>query len=138
MRPNVVAIFSVVALAAAAALAVQQSPNFTSQTTGFTILTADAADYHSVVVPLPYREQPRTIRAPVPETEIATAWSTSAQPAGHPESMSGMTMEPSAGQQAEPPAVSRPTSTSADAAPERPADTTPAQTTSAQPPGGRR
>jgi hypothetical protein len=74
MRPNVLAIFSVVALAAAAAFAIQQSPNFTSQTTGVNILTSDSPDYQIVVVPLPYREENRIIQAPVPAPMIATAW----------------------------------------------------------------
>ncbi|MEV7043730.1 hypothetical protein [Amycolatopsis sp. NPDC051061] len=95
MRSNVLAIFSVVAVVAAAAYAIQQSPNFTSQTTGLTILTVDAADYRSIVVPLPYREQPRTIQAPVPETEIATAWSGPEASGQQPESMGTMDMGPS-------------------------------------------
>ncbi|MGW4132331.1 hypothetical protein [Amycolatopsis japonica] len=87
MRPNVLAIFSVAALAAAAALAIQQSPNFSSQTTGLSLLTADTPDYRFIVVPLPYREEQRIIRAPVPATEIATAWSTPApDPVAPPES----------------------------------------------------
>ncbi|MDQ7810899.1 hypothetical protein Q5425_44860 [Amycolatopsis sp. A133] len=101
MRPNVLGIFSLVALAAAAALAIQQSPNFSSLTTGLSIMTADSPDYRSVVVPLPYRETPRTISAPVPEKDFATAWSAapppSSGPAPAPEPMSGMEMGSSGG-----------------------------------------
>ncbi|MCK2244251.1 MULTISPECIES: hypothetical protein [unclassified Crossiella] len=73
MRPNVLAIFSLVALAAAAAIAVQQSPNFTSQTTGISVLIAEDPYYRSAVVPLPYRERERIARAPAPEELLGPA-----------------------------------------------------------------
>ncbi|MGO1050331.1 hypothetical protein [Crossiella sp. CA198] len=71
MRPNVLAIFSLVALATAAAIAVQRSPNFTSQTTGISVLIADDPYYQSATVPLPYRERQRIARAPAPEELMA-------------------------------------------------------------------
>ncbi|MFI0805508.1 hypothetical protein [Amycolatopsis lurida] len=136
MRPNVLALFSGVALAAATALAIQQSPNFTSQMTGLTILTSDAEDYRFVVVPLPYREHPRTIRAPVPETEIATSWSDSKQPGPQVASMPEMTTQPHVEQHAEPaPASSAPSEASK--APESSVERTPVQTSSTRRAGDR-
>src|SRR5882757_3273383 len=82
MRLNVLAIFALVALAASVLLAIQQSPNFSSQTTGLYILTSNQPGYRYVTVPMPYREQQRTISAPVPPTEFGTAWANPTQSMG--------------------------------------------------------
>ncbi|GAA2822496.1 hypothetical protein [Crossiella cryophila] len=73
MRPNVLAIFSLVALAAAAAIAVQQSPNLTSRTAGISVLVTEDPHYQSATVPLPYRERARIARAPAPEELLVPA-----------------------------------------------------------------
>ncbi|GAB3733805.1 hypothetical protein GCM10027598_58750 [Amycolatopsis oliviviridis] len=118
MRPNVLAIFSVAALAAAAALAIQQSPNFSSQTTGLSLLTVDTPDYRFIVVPLPYREEQRIIRAPVPATEIATAWATPEKdPMAPPETSASPPDPPKATGESAPPSPT-PTSSSRRSDPE--------------------
>lgn len=136
MRPNVLGIFAIVALAAAAALAIQQSPNFSSLTTGLYILTTDARDYRYVVVPLPYREQPRTISAPVPEKDLGTARSTpTALPQAGPETTAATpSAEPANDMDMGLPAVTSatPTPTSSSSAP------TPTPTTTGSRAEGRR
>lgn len=95
MRPYVLPIFAVVVLAAAAALAVQQSPNFTSIRAELSVLTADTPYYRYVNVPLPYREPQRFIQPPLPEERVGTMYGN-----GEPEprtapvtSLSGTAME---------------------------------------------
>ena len=59
---------------AGAAVAVAQSPNFSSLTTDVTISTFDAPHGLRVVVPLPYREPRRTLLPPVEAERFDDVW----------------------------------------------------------------
>lgn len=57
------------------AIAVAQSANFSSLTTGVSVLTADSSHGRVITIPLPYREAQRTLLAPVPAGQFDKTWS---------------------------------------------------------------
>ncbi|MFJ8962803.1 hypothetical protein ACIRG5_25775 [Lentzea sp. NPDC102401] len=59
---------------AGVAVAVAQSPNFSSLTTVVNVLTSDSTHSFQVTVPLPYREPQRTLLAPVPASRFDVTW----------------------------------------------------------------
>ncbi|XVS61629.1 hypothetical protein ACQPYE_25430 [Actinosynnema sp. CA-299493] len=84
MRLNPRALTAVLGLlvGAGAAVAVAQSPNFSSLTTEVTIFTSDSEHGLRVVVPLPYREPRRTVVAPVGAERFDDVWPESARGIG--------------------------------------------------------
>ncbi|ROP42032.1 hypothetical protein [Saccharothrix texasensis] len=76
MRLNPRALTAVLGLLVGAglAVAVAQSPNFSSLTTEVTISTSDSNRGLRVVVPLPYREARRTLVAPVDAERFDEVW----------------------------------------------------------------
>jgi hypothetical protein len=78
VRPKPRVLLAIVGTAVCVATAVQGSPNFSSLTAEVKILTADSPYPLRVTIPMPYREEQRIIRAPVPADEFDEVWPDSA------------------------------------------------------------
>ncbi|TDD61456.1 hypothetical protein E1263_07045 [Kribbella antibiotica] len=83
MRLNSPVLVAVLALLTGLAVGVAQSPNCTSLTTTIKVLVADSAHPVQLSVPLPYREPPRPLLAPVPAAEFDSTWPLAGRGIGH-------------------------------------------------------
>jgi hypothetical protein len=82
MRSKQLTVIAFVGVAIAAAIAVQQSPNFSSLSTQVRIVTSDSTSAHRVTLPLPYREPRRVVRPPVGANQFDTVWPLSGRQIG--------------------------------------------------------
>ena len=72
LKPRV--LFAALGLVVGVAVAVQQSPNFSSLTTELRIVTSDSRYPVRLTVPLPYREPQQALLPPVPAGEFDQTW----------------------------------------------------------------